>query len=133
MKDQDLTNDADCIFCRRYRERNFLMENDFAFAVDDKYPVTPHHTLVLPRRHIAGFFECSRDEYCGMLDLVTSLKEELLMKDKSIDGFNIGINSGLSAGQTIFHLHIHLIPRRTGDMEHPAGGVRGVIPERMKY
>ncbi|HON79862.1 MAG TPA: HIT family protein [Spirochaetota bacterium] len=133
MTDTDHLNTEDCIFCRRYRDHTYLTENDLAFAVEDKYPVTPHHILVLPKRHIAGFFDCTREEHNAILDLITVLKETLLIDDTSIDGFNIGVNSGLSAGQTIFHLHVHLIPRRTGDMEHPAGGVRGVIPERMKY
>lgn len=133
MTETSHINAGECVFCRLYRDRDILMENGLAFAVEDKYPVTPHHTLVLPARHIAGFFECSREEHCAILDLITALKDAQLKRDNSIDGFNIGVNSGLSAGQTIFHLHIHLIPRRTGDMDNPAGGVRGVIPSRMKY
>jgi diadenosine tetraphosphate (Ap4A) HIT family hydrolase len=101
-------------------------------AIYDGYPVTPGHTLIIPRRHIASFFEATCEEQLAMLDLLAEMRW-LLLSERSPDGFNIGINDGTAAGQTVMHLHIHLIPRYAGDTEDPRGGVRWIMPEMAPY
>ena len=122
----------DCIFCNLEPSR-IEDRNEFFVAIKDLYPVTEGHTLIIPSRHVESFFELTRDEEMAMLDMLSSQKEELSQLDTSITGFNVGINDGEDAGQTIMHCHIHLIPRRKGDMESPRGGVRGVIPGKQSY
>ena len=122
----------DCIFCNLEPSR-IEDRNEFFVAIKDLYPVTEGHTLIIPSRHVESFFELTRDEEIAMLDMLSSQKEKLSQLDKSITGFNVGINDGEDAGQTIMHCHIHLIPRRKGDMESPRGGVRGVIPGKQSY
>lgn len=122
----------DCIFCNLEPSR-IEDRNEFFVAIKDLYPVTEGHTLIIPSRHVESFFELSKDEEIAMLDMLSSQKKELSQLDTSITGFNIGINDGEDAGQTIMHCHIHLIPRRKGDMESPRGGVRGVIPDKQNY
>ena len=122
----------DCIFCNLEPSR-IEDRNEFFVAIKDLYPVTEGHTLIIPSRHVESFFELTRDEEMAMLDMLSSQKEELSQLDTSITGFNVGINDGEDAGQTIMHCHIHLIPRRKGDMESPRGGVRGVIPDKQSY
>ena len=121
-----------CIFCNLDPSR-IEDRNEFFVAIKDLYPVTEGHTLIIPSRHVESFFELSRDEEIAMLDMLSSQKEELSQLDTTITGFNVGINDGEDAGQTIMHCHIHLIPRRKGDMESPRGGVRGVIPSKQSY
>ncbi|MFZ4564457.1 MAG: HIT domain-containing protein [Bacteroidales bacterium] len=123
----------DCHFCNINSGLICILENDLAFAIDDKYPVTKHHTLIIPRRHFADYFEITQNELIAINELMQTRKKILEEEDPSIEGFNIGVNSGKAAGQTIDHLHFHLIPRRSGDTKDPEGGVRGVIPEKMKY
>jgi ATP adenylyltransferase len=125
--------DDTCIFCQYRKKGEGLEGNEFAFAKLDKYPVTEGHTLIIPNRHLKDFFEITKVERNAVFDLIHIRKKQLREKDSSIEGFNIGINSGTVAGQTILHCHIHLIPRRKGDMDDPRGGVRGVIPSKMKY
>ena len=122
----------DCIFCNLEPSR-IEDRNEFFVAIKDLYPVTEGHTLIIPSRHVESFFELTRDEEIAMLDMLSSQKEELSQLDTTITGFNVGINDGEDAGQTIMHCHIHLIPRRKGDMESPRGGVRGVIPSKQSY
>jgi diadenosine tetraphosphate (Ap4A) HIT family hydrolase len=122
----------DCIFCNLEPSR-IEDRNEFFVAIKDLYPVTEGHTLIIPNRHVESFFELTRDEEIAMLDMLSSQKEELSQLDNTITGFNVGINDGEDAGQTIMHCHIHLIPRRKGDMESPRGGVRGVIPSKQSY
>ena len=122
----------DCIFCNLEPSR-IEDRNEFFLAIRDLYPVTEGHTLIIPSRHVESFFELSKDEEIAMLDMLNSQKEELSQLDSTITGFNVGINDGEDAGQTIMHCHIHLIPRRKGDMESPRGGVRGVIPDKQSY
>ena len=122
----------DCIFCNLEPSR-IEDRNEFFVAIKDLYPVTEGHTLIIPSRHVESFFELTRDEEIAMLDMLSSQKEELSQLDNTITGFNVGINDGEDAGQTIMHCHIHLIPRRKGDMESPRGGVRGVIPDKQSY
>lgn len=123
--------DEDCVFCQQLRSGEKILENDYAFAVLDSYPVTRGHTLIITKRHCADFFESTRKEQNAIHDLLNKRRKQLL-EDPSLEGFNIGVNSGEAAGQTIFHLHVHLIPRRKGDTDDPRGGVRGVIPGKMR-
>ena len=120
-----------CIFCTR-DPGEIACENDQAYARFDKNPVSPGHLLIIPKRHIQSVFEATSGERAALWDLVTIAKHHL--DDRfSPDGYNIGINDGMAAGQTILHLHIHLIPRYTGDLPDPRGGVRGVIPHKQQY
>jgi len=123
--------DKTCPFCSLDRE--LIAENELAVAFRDGFPVTPLHTLVIPKRHVADYFDLYQPELNAINQLLAKIKDELIFSDASITGFNIGINSGENAGQTIFHCHVHLIPRRKGDVEKPRGGVRGVIPEAQNY
>jgi diadenosine tetraphosphate (Ap4A) HIT family hydrolase len=120
---------SDCPFCA---SGDAVLENELAYARYDKYPVTPGHLLVLPRRHVATWFEASAEEQRALLGLVEAGKR-LLDDLHRPDGYNIGINMGEAAGQTVMHLHVHLIPRYRGDTPDPRGGVRGVIPARQSY
>ena len=122
----------DCVFCN-LDESRIEIENDLALSFKDLYPVTDGHTLVIPKRKVQSIFDLTEEETAAMFELLHLQKEDLKNKDSSITGFNIGINDGEDAGQTIMHCHIHLIPRRSGDMEDPRGGVRGVIPEKQSY
>ncbi len=106
--------------------------NSLAFAIRDGFPVSPGHTLVIPRREIATWFDASREEQHALMELVGEVKA-LLDAHYHPDGYNIGINVGAAAGQTVMHLHVHVIPRYKGDMADPRGGVRHVIPEKGKY
>lgn len=118
-----------CPFCT---PENIVLENTYAFAIFDKYPVTTGHLLIIPKRHVSDFFETTTTEREAFNQLLEEGKA--LLQDKfHPDGYNIGINCGEHAGQTIFHVHIHLIPRYKGDMNDPRGGVRGVIPEKRVY
>lgn len=118
-----------CVFCCC---REFVSENKLAFAIYDKYPVSPGHMLIIPKRHVSSFFETTAEEEVALLDLLAECRE-VLIHERQPDGFNIGINDGQPAGQTVMHLHIHLIPRYIGDIENPKGGVRGAIPEKRVY
>ena len=120
-----------CLFCGI--DRGVIRENNLALAFYDKYPVTEGHTLIIPKRHFDSYFDITQAELNAIQQLILQQRSALLEKDPTISGFNIGINQGEDAGQSIFHLHIHLIPRRKGDMPDPKGGVRHVIPERGKY
>ena len=122
----------DCIFCNIDKSR-IEIENHLALSFKDLYPVTEGHTLVIPKRRAQSFFELNSNEKKAMFELLESQKQDLQNKDKLITGFNIGINDGQDAGQTVMHCHIHLIPRRKGDMKDPRGGVRGVIPGKQSY
>jgi ATP adenylyltransferase len=119
-----------CPFCSTDTQDRAVEQHGSALAVLDAYPVTPGHHLVLPRRHATEYFTMTRQD---AEDLLRVLRNRLAEADSSIQGFNVGINCGEVAGQTVMHAHIHLIPRRKGDMVNPRGGVRGVIPERMGY
>ncbi len=120
-----------CPFCTLPPER-IVAANAVGWVVRDAYPVSPGHTLIIPRRHMGSFFELSADERLGLLALLDQARAELLASHAP-QGFNIGINDGPAAGQTVPHLHIHLMPRYSGDQPDPRGGVRWVIPERAKY
>jgi ATP adenylyltransferase len=122
--------DSKCIFCNIESTKK---SNALAYAIEDKFPVTKYHTLIIPKRHTSSFFDLIPGERNECFTLMDELKKEISKKDKSVLGFNVGINDSEVAGQTIFHCHIHLIPRRKGDVENPIGGVRGVIPEKASY
>lgn len=121
-----------CVFCLIPKER-VVAANDLAYAILDGFPVTPLHALVIPRRHAPSYFELTPEELLACNDLLLRLRRDFTERDAAIAGFNIGVNSGEAAGQTIFHCHIHLIPRRAGDVENPRGGVRHVIPGKGFY
>jgi diadenosine tetraphosphate (Ap4A) HIT family hydrolase len=122
---------SNCPFCTLPLER-IIDSNEFGVAIRDGFPVSLGHTLVIPKRHIGSWFEISNDEQRGLLDLLARAKTDLQEEFKP-DGYNIGINDGPAAGQTVPHLHMHLIPRYKGDQEDPRGGVRWIIPEKAKY
>ena len=114
-------------------ESDWIASNDLAFAIPDGYPVSPGHTLVVPRRLVATWFEATTDERRAIFDLVDEVKCQLDGATPAPDGYNIGINSGAAAGQTVMHLHVHVIPRYRGDVPDPTGGVRHVIPGKGNY
>jgi len=121
-----------CLFCTT-KEEDIIEENKFAYATFDSYPVSSKHCLIVPKRHIKDYFELNENEVTGCDQLIKIIKNQIEKGDKTVKGFNIGINSGKVAGQSIMHCHIHLIPRREGDVENPQGGVRGVIPSKQHY
>ena len=121
-----------CIFCELSADR-VVASNALAIAIRDNYPVTELHTLVIPKRHATTFFDLFEPERRAVNQLLVSLRNEIIAKDTSVSGFNIGMNSGSTAGQTVGHAHVHLIPRRQGDVQDPRGGVRGVIPGKATY
>ena len=121
-----------CVFCELPSDR-VIVSNALAFAIRDNYPVTELHTLVAPKRHAVTFFDLFEPERRSINQLLVGLRAEIVTKDASVTGFNIGINSGNTAGQTVDHAHVHLIPRRPGDVQDPRGGIRGVIPGKAAY
>ena len=121
-----------CLFCN-INSQDLVFDNEFAFASFDSYPVSKYHSLIVPKRHILDYFELTNDELLACNDLIKKIKKKIQNEDKTVDGFNIGTNSGVVAGQSIMHCHIHLIPRRKGDVDNPQGGVRGVIPSKQHY
>ena len=123
----------DCIFCKKINCKILKQLKYFFIIRDTAYPVTEHHTLIITNRHVSDFFELSDEENIELNQILKDQKRELKDLDSNISGFNVGVNIGKDAGQSIMHCHIHLIPRRKGDVEDPRGGVRGVIPERQKY
>ena len=122
---------ASCPFCALPAERILILADE-ALVIRDAFPVSPGHTLVVPRRHIGSFFDLSDAERTCMVELLAQAKAQLDLSFQP-DGFNIGINDGAAAGQTVQHLHLHLIPRYRGDVPDPRGGVRWVMPGKAKY
>ncbi|MDA7572806.1 HIT family protein [Candidatus Pelagibacter sp.] len=121
-----------CLFCN-INESGLTKENDLAYASYDSYPVTDLHCLIIPKRHVKNYFDLSEDEVIACNDLIKDIKKEIESKDPTVKGFNIGSNVGKVSGQSILHCHIHLIPRREGDVDNPQGGVRSVIPLKQHY
>jgi len=117
-----------CVFCQR-DNLIIVAENKLAIAFYDGCPVNEGHILITPKRHVETYFDTSLEEHTAMVELIFKTKEYLQLKYEP-DGFNIGSNVGLAAGQTVFHFHIHVIPRYSGDVPDPRGGVRKVIPHR---
>ncbi len=121
-----------CLFCN-IDKADKAEENELAYASYDSYPVTDYHCLIIPKRHVENYFDLNEKEIIACDQLIKKIKKEIEKKDTSVKGFNIGSNSGKVAGQSIMHCHIHLIPRRLGDVDNPQGGVRSVIPLRQHY
>ena len=121
-----------CLFCN-IKESGLAKENDLAYASYDSFPVSEGHCLIIPKRHVKDYFDLSNDEIIACNDLIKEIKNEIIEKDFSVKWFNIGSNAGKISGQSILHCHIHLIPRRAGDVENPQGGVRSVIPSKQHY
>ena len=121
-----------CLFCN-VKESGLADENKLAYASYDSYPVTNLHCLIIPKRHIKDYFKLTDEEIIACNELIKKIKKEIEIKDDTVKGFNIGTNLGKVAGQSVMHCHIHLIPRREGDVENPQGGVRSVIPLKQYY
>ncbi len=124
-----------CAFCQILKDdatKRVTLENDLAIVIRDRFPISPGHSLIIPKRHLRSFFETSREEQFALLELIEQTKSQL-DDEFSPNAYNVGINDGPAAGQTINHLHIHLIPRYHGDTHDPRGGVRWLIPERADY
>jgi|TARA_B110000438_G_scaffold288599_1_gene322246 diadenosine tetraphosphate (Ap4A) HIT family hydrolase len=121
-----------CLFCN-LKKSDLLDENELTYASLDSYPVSDQHCLIIPKRHVKDYFELTHQEIISSNQLINKIKKKIETNDNSVKGFNIGTNSGKVAGQTIMHCHIHLIPRREGDVENPQGGIRGVIPLKQHY
>ena len=121
-----------CIFCKIKKEE-LQFENNLAFSSKDSFPVSKYHSLIIPKRHVENYFDLTKEEVLACNELILKTKQNILEHDPSIKGFNIGTNAGKVAGQSIMHCHIHLIPRREGDVENPQGGVRSVISKKQHY
>ena len=121
-----------CLFCD-VKKSGIAYENDLAYASYDTYPVSKYHCLIIPKRHIIDYFDLNNEELIACNNLIKTLKKEIIEKDQSVKGFNLGTNVGKVSGQSIFHCHLHLIPRRENDVENPQGGVRSVIPNKQHY
>lgn len=127
-----MTSKKECIFCNLNQNREILAENDLAIAFYDAFPVNPGHTLIIPKRHVANYFELTEEE-CVAIQALLKIVKDTVEEKFHPDGYNIGVNVNEAAGQSVFHVHMHLIPRYKGDVENPKGGVRGVIPSKQKY
>ena len=121
-----------CLFCNSEKS-GCAHENDLAYASYDSYPVSEYHCLIIPKRHIKDYFDLSNDELVACNELIKIIKKEIINKDPSVKGFNLGTNIGKVSGQSILHCHFHLIPRREGDVKNPQGGIRSVIPNKQHY
>jgi diadenosine tetraphosphate (Ap4A) HIT family hydrolase len=121
----------DCPFCQLEENRIYL-ESELAVAFHDAYPISEGHTLVIPRRHVVSLFELTEEEQAEVWKLVSEVRA-MLVTELHPDGFNVGLNDGTSAGQTVLHAHVHVIPRRKGDVVDPRGGVRWIIPGKALY
>ena len=124
-----MSQHQDCPFCGK---PEIVIENELAFAHYDSYPVNAGHCLIIPRRHVAEYFQATAEEKASIWALVDEMKI-IIDREYSPDGYNIGVNIGETAGQSVPHIHIHMIPRYRGDVENPRGGVRGVIPHKQQY
>ena len=121
-----------CLFCN-IKESGSNHENDLAYASYDSYPVSKYHCLIIPKRHLRDYFDLTNDELIACHNLIKVIKDEILKKDKTVKGFNLGTNIWKVSGQSILHCHFHMIPRRENDVENPQGGVRSVIPKKQHY
>ncbi len=121
-----------CLFCN-VPSSDYIFENNLAFSTFDSYPVSKYHALIIPKRDVENYFDMSEEEVVSCNKLIKKMRNKIQELDPTVDGFNIGTNSGKEAGQSIMHCHIHLIPRRKNDVDNPQGGVRGVIPSKQHY
>jgi len=120
-----------CHFCH-LNDNQIIFQDDLVMSIRDAYPLSVGHSLIIPKRHISSLFDATEEEQMALLHALRTLKIEL-SQQYAPDGYNIGINDGLAAGQTVMHLHIHLIPRYAGDCTDPRGGVRWIFPEKAAY
>jgi diadenosine tetraphosphate (Ap4A) HIT family hydrolase len=125
------TPENNCPFCSVAQDQ-IILESPLALVKHDGFPLTKGHSLIIPRRHVASFFDCTAEERQAMLELLDEAKA-VLDKEHAPDGYNIGLNNGAAAGQTVMHVHMHLIPRYAGDTADPRGGVRWIFPDKAKY
>ena len=123
----------DCPFCEAFLAGSVLGASEFCFVVEDKYPSSPGHRLIVPKRHVADPFDLSEGELLSMFELARSSVVSLRSEDPSVEGFNVGFNVAAVAGQTVEHAHLHVIPRRRCDVADPRGGIRWVIPATAVY
>ena len=121
-----------CLFCNS-KSSGIVHENELAYASYDTYPVSTFHCLIIPKRHIKDYFDLTNDELVACNNLIKIVKNEIIEKDNTVEAFNIGTNVGKISGQSIMHCHIHVIPRRKGDVKNPQGGVRAVIAKNQHY
>ena len=121
-----------CLFSHN-KKKEYIFENELAYATIDTYPVSKFHSLIVPKRHVKSYFELTDNEILACNKIIRKLKKNIEIKDKSVKGFNLGTNSGQVAGQSINHCHLHLIPRRKNDVKNPQGGVRAVISSKQHY
>ena len=126
-----VNNKMNCYFCNLDPSR-IVDSNEQCFVIRDGFPISPGHTLVIPKRHVGSFFELTTEEREALIVLLHSAKQGLDSEYRP-DAYNIGINDGPAAGQTVPHVHVHLIPRYEGDRDDPRGGVRWIMPEKAKY
>jgi diadenosine tetraphosphate (Ap4A) HIT family hydrolase len=126
-----VTDPSHCPFCTVPRDR-VVFESEFGLVIRDAFPVSPGHALVIPKRHVASFFDCTETEQAALLKLLNLARMDI-EREFQASGYNVGINDGSAAGQTVMHLHVHLIPRYAGDAPDPRGGVRWVLPEKAAY
>lgn len=122
----------ECIFCKKIINKEYVFENELAVAFFDGFPVSKGHMLIIPKRHVETYFDITLEEASAMKELVDKVKN-FLDKEYHPDGYNIGLNCGEYAGQTVMHCHMHVIPRYKGDIENPRGGVRKIIQSDSKY
>ena len=120
------------LFCNINKSGGFH-QNELAYTSYDSYPVSEHHCLIIPKRHVKDYFDLTNEELVACNDLIKKVKDEIMNKDKNVKGFNLGTNIGRVSGQSIMHCHFHLIPRKEGDVKNPQGGVRSVIPNKQHY
>jgi ATP adenylyltransferase len=130
--EQHAHREVGCLFCET-DNKVIVEENELAYCMFDGFPVTPQHCLIIPKRHVSSYFDISQSELNAISRLTQQARETIQQLDSSVLGFNIGVNVGADAGQTIFHSHVHIIPRRKGDVEIPIGGVRNIIPGKGSY
>ena len=132
MKSCTYNKDEHCPFCELSKNVDIISETDLCLAFFDSFPVSPGHALIIPKRHVASYFDLSDQERDEMTKIMLSVKQELEERFHP-DGYNIGVNVNQAAGQSVFHCHMHLIPRYKGDVANPRGGLRGVIPSKQYY
>ena len=126
-------NMEECLFCKWQNEKEkIILVNEYAFARFDEFPVSKGHVLFMTKRHVKDFFETTLEEKKAIFELIEKARE-IIDKKYNPDGYNIGMNCGIAAGQSVMHIHVHLIPRYNGDVENPRGGIRGVIPKKQNY
>lgn len=122
----------ECFFCKSIKNNDFELENELAIARLDDFPINKGHLEVIPKRHVKDWWETTLDERIAIFNLLDQAKK-IIDEKYNPDGYNIGMNLGEKAGQSVMHLHVHLIPRYDGDVKNPRGGVRGIIPEKQNY